>query len=131
MKEFFKKVEAENSEHKDLREKILGLYDAFAYKEMADSSMGSMDTYLKEYFDAESTALKYPEKEVEKLTLIAANIFDGNGASEEGQAALIAMINDAYEGDDTSKILTIPIILFLSLSAIFYCSAKINLTGNV
>ena len=88
LKEFFKKVEAENSEHKDLREKILGLYDAFAYKEMADSSMGSMDTYLKEYFDAESTALKYPEKEVEKLTLIAANIFDGNGASEEGKRHL-------------------------------------------
>ena len=98
---FFQESEAETLEYKKRREALLRVYAAFAYLDMADSSIGSLDNYLKMYFDIESNALKEPEKEVEKLTLIAASLFDGNGASEEGQAALIAMINNAYDSDST------------------------------
>lgn len=98
---FFQESEAETLEYKKRREALLRVYAAFAYLDMADSSIGSLDNYLKMYFDIESNTLKEPEKEVEKLTLIAASLFDGNGASEEGQAALIAMINNAYDSDST------------------------------
>ncbi|NOJ24218.1 PAAR-like domain-containing protein [Vibrio coralliilyticus] len=100
---FFKESEAEELEYKKRREALLEVYAAFAYQDMADGSIGSLDNYLKMFFDIESNALKEPEKEVEKLTRIAASIFDGTGASEEGQAALIAMINDAYERGGATK----------------------------
>ncbi|MCM5511010.1 hypothetical protein [Vibrio sp. SCSIO 43169] len=90
-------------EYKIRREALLEVYAAFAYQDMADGSIGSLDNYLKMFFEIESNALKEPEKEVEKLTRIAASIFDGTGASEEGQAALIEMINDAYESGGATK----------------------------
>ncbi|WP_338152566.1 toxin VasX, partial [Vibrio lentus] len=98
---FFQDLKVEDREYEKRREALLDLYSMFAYKDMADGSIGSLDNYLKMYFDIESDTLKEPEKEVEKLTLIAASIFDGNGATEEGQAALIDMINHAYDSEST------------------------------
>lgn len=96
---FFLESKEEELNFKERREALLDIYSAFAYQDLADGTVGSLDSYLKMYFDIDSSILKAPESEIEKLTLIAAAIFEGHGVSEEGQAALISMVNDAYEND--------------------------------
>ncbi|MUL01895.1 DUF4150 domain-containing protein [Aliivibrio fischeri] len=81
------------------RQTILNLFMAFAYQDLSDGKIGSLDTYLKMYFDIELDALQFPEMEVIKLASLTESIFDGVSTSKEGQIALIGMIDNAYEND--------------------------------
>ncbi len=101
LKKFFKASKKDAIEYQARREALLDVYGAFAYQDLADGQIGSLDTYLKMFFDIESDSVAFPEQEAEKIAALIANIFEGVSASEQGQVALVEMINSAYESDQS------------------------------
>ncbi|MCY9844873.1 toxin VasX [Vibrio caribbeanicus] len=84
----------------EFREKVARLYASYAYRELSDGGLGSLDTYLKMYFDIESIALSHPEVEAIKIAGLTESIFEGVSSSKEGQEILVEMIDAAYENDE-------------------------------
>lgn len=91
-----KSLEAGFSER---RNALLDVYAAFSYQDLADGSIGSLDLYLKMFFDIESEALQHPEVEAEKIAGLVERIFEGVSSSQEGQELLISMVDHAYQND--------------------------------
>jgi hypothetical protein len=100
LEEFNNETEKLERIFSDRRESLLDLYAAFAYQDLADGSVGSLDTYLKMFFDIEAVKYRDPENEVEKLAGLIENLFSGVGASVEGHAFLIDLIDHAYQNDE-------------------------------
>ncbi|CAM3666180.1 PAAR-like domain-containing protein [Vibrio aquimaris] len=84
----------------EFRAKVVDLYASYAYQELSDGGLGSLDTYLKMYFDVKSDALSHPEVEAMKIAGLTESIFEGVSSSKEGQALLVEMIDAAYENDE-------------------------------
>ncbi|WP_104040787.1 PAAR-like domain-containing protein [Vibrio hyugaensis] len=93
---FTKEIDKKKINYKQAREPLLDLYTQFAYQDLADGTIGSLDNYLKMFFDAESAN---PAGEVEKLAVITQGLFESLSSNEEGQKVLVEMINSAYEND--------------------------------
>ncbi|NAX23277.1 PAAR-like domain-containing protein, partial [Vibrio sp. V39_P1S14PM300] len=77
------------------RAEYLDLFSAFAYQDLADGTVGSLDNYLEMFFD--SNAPTDPFKELQKLNAVMSAMLDGIGSSKEGQNTVVSMINAAYE----------------------------------
>ncbi|WP_339390127.1 hypothetical protein, partial [Vibrio neptunius] len=79
------------------RTKILDLYSSFAYKDLADNSLGSLNAYFDLYFY--SLSPKDKVKELEKLSRVMQTTLDGIEGTEEGQKVVFYMVSDEAAED--------------------------------
>ncbi|RSD30221.1 PAAR-like domain-containing protein [Vibrio pectenicida] len=96
---FTKEIDKKKAKYTQAREPLLDLYAQFAYQDLADGTVGSLDNYLKMFFDAENAKPASAVSEVEKLAVITQGLFESLSSNEEGQKVLVEMINSAYEND--------------------------------
>ncbi|SDH46149.1 protein of unknown function [Vibrio xiamenensis] len=125
---FTKKSDMKKAKNKQSLELLLDLYAQFAYKDLADGTIGSLDNYLKMFFDAENVTSADAVNEAEKLSLITQGLFESLSSNEEGQRVLVEMINSAYENDQgIADSNNIAYIVFESLKKFFLqCQEQVD-----
>lgn len=95
--EYWGKMQTQFDTFKARREKLLNIYSTFAYGSSATKKVGSLDTYMKMFFDPAPGSNEATELELQKLAEISSAYFSGLMASQEGKSALEDMITHAHE----------------------------------
>ncbi|ROV57667.1 hypothetical protein EGH82_22010 [Vibrio ponticus] len=92
---------------------ILDLFSSYSYRDMSDGSIGSLDVYLKMFFDTKN--IEQPLQELNKINLVISKIFEGVEGTKDSQDLLVSMINAAYENEGNNVYLTYQETLSLML----------------
>ncbi|GAB7225438.1 hypothetical protein VoSk93_46590 [Vibrio owensii] len=111
--EFYQQSREKSEALSALRVEYLELFSAFAYRDLADGAIGSLDGYLELFFDSQSAV--EPFKELQKLNATMSAMFGSLGATKEGHNAVVSMINAAYEEGANNTYLTFEEKLMLIL----------------
>ncbi len=102
--QFYQQSREKSEAFTALQAEYLDLFSAFAYQDLADGAVGSLDAYLELFFD--SQAATEPFEELQKLNAIMSAMFGSIGATKEGQNAVVNVINAAYEQGANNAYLT-------------------------
>ncbi|MER2499072.1 hypothetical protein ABS858_23675, partial [Vibrio neptunius] len=131
MTNFFDERETLFSDFKTRRTEILKLYSTFAFEDLADGSLGSLDAYFDMFFSEQSIE---PLKEIQKLNHIMTSIMDGLEGTKEGHDTAISMINLAYEQGTNNIYLTyedkLKLILLQCQDTVDWAELSTSLANN-
>ncbi|MBM2578094.1 hypothetical protein JQC91_17440 [Jannaschia sp. Os4] len=92
---FWQDMDRQFREFAARRTQIAALYRAFMYPGEETDDVGTLDRYFRYFFAYDAPS----EPELVKLLEVAAPVFDGLMASEEGQAMLAALADNAHDAE--------------------------------